>query len=436
MSAYRELSLECDIVLYTQLLDKDATDLELTSEFMSEGNPVVCNFAYVNQNSALTNAVLEKVPDEELKNLDFQISPEDSQNPGSIRKRKYEALNGRLLYRGWILIWADNVPDEMPAYESSLLKLSPGRFFSKDVKHAVYIEQNFHVSPKADDIIFLAHEMSRDYLEPRVIKRKNRPKAKFLVPPEPKRRAVILVPELKFQDAANARRLPSDEKITIYEATRFMRFEIGEETPLGKEPAAIKRQREFYERVKGYTNPDSARSPTEPTHKFEMKKWVRTRWVAHDLTTDESRTDVRCPWYKEHILWETPLDQLSLTYVLEVLNSQRKFDHEEPDDTAQKHLAEGLGLKRMLTDAFEWIALNKDENRQYSPHEQMQMLPYELDFVTDEKKQQLWPTHGGSARNNKEPLLFVRIISDRIMALARKTWNADKKHGKHKIKTK
>lgn len=461
LSLVQSLTQECDIVLYTQHFDKGASDLDLSSEFMEEGDPLVCNFAFINQDSNLTNSVIEKVPDQELKNLDFELLPgEDLNQPGSIRKRKYMALNGRLLYRGWILIWVKDLPDELHPYEESLLKLSPGRFFHSDVKTAVFIDQQFRVSPKADDIAFLAHEMYRKAWDPKVMKRKNGPKAKYLMPAEPERLAAILLPQLKYQDSVDAERLPPEEKISVYEATRFMRFEVGEKTPLGKEPHSIKMQREFYERVKTYLNPDNARSLSEPSYKFELKNWVRTRWVAHDMTTDASRLQVRCPWYEEHVLWGTPLDQVSFAYVIEKLDLQRRIVHNEPDESVQKDLVEKMEMKKSFSDTFEWIALETDANKQYSSFSELQVLPSTIEFVTDGKKQQIisenvqdFPhdvahvnavegdakdnkveirQHGHHHHQHKHPLFFVRIISDKVMAFARKAWNDDKKvHSKH-----
>lgn len=414
----QSLSEECDIVLYTQDLDAKTVDLELHSEFMDEGSPLVCNFAFVNGESQLVRSVIDRVPEGELANLGFEMTAEDENLPGGMWARKQEKLNGRLLYRGWILVWTVNTPSVLSTLEEYFLKLSPGRLFHSDVETAVFIDQSFGVSPSADDVEFLAHEMHRPKYHARVVKRKTRPKAKFLLPPEPERQAVVLMSELKYQDSSDAERLSPDEKISTYEATRFMRYSNGEE-PLGKEPQKIKMQREFYDRLRSSINPDNGRAPSEPVHKFEMKHWVRSRWVAHDLSYDESRL-LRCDWYQEHVLWGAGLDQLSFAYVMAKAEMSRKLARNEPDDTVQKHLAEKTEMKKLLSDTFEWHALDTDQNSRYSPFEEMSILPFELDNLDN------WEP-AASTFDDSRPALFARILSDRIMAYARKSWGHSKK---------
>lgn len=417
----QELTEECDVVLYTQNFGKDATDISLQSEFIEEGHPLVCNFAFINSDSELVETVIEKVPDSELGKLGFELTPEDANRPGGIKARKHDKLNGRLLYRGWILIWTTDTPEDLATSEKFLLKLSPGRLFHKDVKAAVFIDHEFGVSPRADDILFLVHEMSRKPWSSRVVKRKTRPKAKFMLPAEPQRRAVVLMSELKYQDSSEAERLSSDERITTYEATRFMRYSNGEE-PLGKEAPAIKLQREFYDRLRTMINPDHARGPGEPLHKFELSHWVRSRWVAHDMSHAESR-QLRCEWYQEHVHWENDLDQLSFAYVMKKLELDRKLEYGEPDEVVQKQLSEKTEMKKLLSDTFEWHALKTEQNKLYSPFKEMQVLPYDMDYT--EERELTGPTTEDHPEGPDLPL-FVRVISDRIMAYARKSWNMPK----------
>jgi hypothetical protein len=419
----QELTEECDIVLYTQNFDKTATDLFLQTEFLEDIKPLVCNFAFIAGESKLVETVIAKVPDNELKKLGFDPSPEDARNPKTYKERKYEKLNGRLLYRGWILIWTKDTPADLPIHDKFLLKLSPGRLFHKDVKSAVFIDQAFGVSPTSDDIQFLVQETYRKAWKPRVVKRKQRPKAKFLLPAEPQRRAIVLMSELKFQDSSKSERLSPDEKISTYEATRFMRFSNGED-PLGKEPPNVRLQREFYDRLRATINPDYARGPGEPLHKFELNAWVRSRWVVHDMAHEESR-QFRCEWYQEHVLWENDLDQLSFAYVMAKLELDRKLAHKEPDEVIQKHLTEKTEMKKLLSDTFEWRALKTEQNRLFSPYEEMQILPYDMEYAEERALK--------SAKTADEPEgphtpLFVRIISDRIMAYARKSWSKAKRH--------
>lgn len=415
-SVLEEVTAGCDIVLYTQELGRDITDLRLHSEYMTEGEPLICNIALVSVESPLVQQVIQKVPDSELQKLGVVPNPSDQVNPGAFHKRKVTHLNGRLLFRGWILVWPEETPAQVPVTETALIKLTPSGFLSKDVQYALYIDQTFTVSPSIADIHFLVSEMRREAWPVRLVKRKTRPKAKFVLPPEPARRAVLLLSELKYQASSDAERLPSDTKISVYEATRFMRFEMGED-PLGKEPPRIKLQREFYERLPSLLNRDLMRPSSEPAHKWEFANWARTRWVLHDLQLEEAR-ELRCDWYREEVGWQSGLDQLSLAAVLARRGLYRKLHNNEPDETIQKALSEKTGMKKLLSDTFEWDALETEANKQYSPYEEMKILPYEIDYEVEEPEENI--------DAEKPAQLFVRVMSDRIMSFARKTYN-DKK---------
>ncbi len=414
----QDLTEDCDIVLYTNNFDKEATDLTLQSEYLEGSKPQICNLAFVRGGTELVESVIKKVPDSELSRLGVETTPDDANEPIALMAQKQDKLNGRLLYRGWILIWTHNAPDTLSSAEQYLLKLSPGKLFHSDVKSAVFIHQSFGVSPRADDVLFLVHEMERDPWKARIIKRKNRPKAKFLVPSEPQRKAVILMSELKKQDSSASERLAPEERITTYEATRFMRFSNGEE-PLGKEPPEIKLQREFYDRVRASINPDHARGPSDPLHKFELSHWVRSKWVGHDLVHEESR-QLRCDWYQEHIFWGSDLDQLSFAYVMQKLELDRKLEHNELDETAQKQVQERTEMKKLLSDTFEWHALKLPQNKLYSNYELMQILPFDMDNT---EERELLHHVADVKEDGPDMPLYIRILSDRIMAYARKSWS-------------
>ena len=412
----QEVTEGCGIVLYTQELGREVSDLRLHSEYMDDGDPLICNFAFVSRESPLVESVMKKVPDTELKKLGVHPNFAYEDKPHEFHEHKLDKLNGRLLFRGWILLWPDETPATIPEWESSLIKLTPGALFSKDVKHALFIDQSFNVSPSISDIQFLVGEMHRQAWPSRLVKRKQRPKAKFLLPPEPERRAVLLLSELKYQDSSQSDRLPSDTTISVFEATRFMRFELGEE-PIGKEPTEIKNQRDFYERLSSVINREYLRSSTEPVHKYQLNHWARTRWVLHDLELEESR-QLRCDWYQEHVDWGTQLDQLSFAFIMAKRELKRKIVNGEPDESIQKAINEKTEMKKLLSDTFEWHALLTEQNVEYSPYEEMKMLPYEIDFV---------PPDDASTIDPSKPVpLFARIISDRLMAYARKTWNDEK----------
>lgn len=406
----------CDIILYTQVFGKDVEDLELTSEYMDEGDPLICNFAFVSSTSKLVETVIHKVPNVELANLGVAPRPEDLGKVGAIQERKLEKLNGKLLYRGWVLIWKDT-PEPLPKTDDFLLKLSPGRLFSKDTLYAVFIDPGFAVSPTADDVKFLVHEMHRSAWEQRTVRRKAQPKARFRLPAEPERRAMILMSQLKYQYSKEMERLPADSKISAYQATKFIRYENGE-THLGKEPAEVKLQREFYERIPSIVNRDPLRSPLEPLYQYSIKDWARSRWVVHDMTREEAR-ELRCDWYQEHIQWGSGLDQLSFAHVMAKRELERRMIFEEPDDHARKAFADKTEMRKLLTDSHEWYPMQTEQNKYFCAHDELEVLPYEQ----GDAKKENGALEVLEPPPNNEAALFVRIVSDRIMSFARKAWN-------------
>lgn len=415
LEVFREVTEGCDIVLYTHQLGKDVSDLRLQAEYMEEGDPLICNVAVVSRESPLVESVIHKVPDDQLIKLGVKPSPRDQGRPDAFHQRKISQLNGRLLFRGWVLIWpADETPDPLHEQDAALLKLTPNAFFAADVKYALYIDQTFTASPSLRDIQFLVSEMQRSHWPTRLVKRKTAPKAKFVLPAEPNRRAAILLSELKYQDSSTAERLPPDTNIEVFEATRFMRYELGEE-PLGKEPFALKLQREFYQKLPSVINRDQMRSSTVASYKFDMSRfWARTRWVFHDMRLEEAH-QLRCDWYQEHIHWGTRLDQLSFSFIMARRDVERRIAHMEPDDNVLKPMHENIEMKKLLSDTFEWHSMQTEQNKRFSPYEEIKVLPYGISYNLEAEQFHHY--------QGQEAPLFARIISDRTLSLARKEWN-------------
>jgi hypothetical protein len=426
-SISQESSEGCDIVLYTQLWGSHVEDLALKSEYMEDGNPLICNYAFVSRDSGLVKSVIDKVPDTELERFGVVTSARDSK--ASLEEQKLDKLNGRLLYRGWVMLWTTaNQP--VSNADKSLLKLSPGRFFAEQVKFALYIEPNLPVAPTSRDIRYLVNQMHRDPLPTRAQKTK-KPEAKYKLPPEPERRAIILMPQLRMQDSKNskARDIPSDvsRKLSIKMAAKYMRYEHS----VRRESSGMKRQREFYDTLLKHVNgasKDFLHPPDEPVYRLTFTDyWVRTRWVLHDLKLPESR-QLRCEWFQEHLQWvsaadSSSLDQLSFAAVMAKRELQRRTLLQEPDDLVLHKLSSLTDTKTKLTDAFEWHPAyfpNADNNntRQdfdtQSLYKLNRLAYHSFDVLPRDKKRDT----GG-----RRPALYVRIMSDRSMSWARKTWN-------------
>ena len=434
----------CNIVLYTQSLGYNVEDLELHAEFMDDADlpadkKLICNFAFVPRESHLVASVIAKVPAEQLAK--FGIKPKVTDSGKDMMERKLDGLNGRLLYRGWILLWVRGATEELSVTDKSLLKLSPGKLFAPDVGRAVFMEENFSVSPNLDDVSFLVGELNRKPFPKRTLKKDIHTKGqlgkeivqrkKFRLPPEPRRRAAILFAPLRIpndpDDLTVKRYKYGDRVMTVHDAAKFMVHELGTDVA---DKEATRRQREFYEKVPSYINRNNElRSPQEPWYRFSIHHWVRTRWVVHDTHLGESRL-LRCDWYQEHLGWGTELDQLSFAQVMAVRELKRRIAHNEPDDHVKTFIEQHPHLKD-LTDSYEWYPMETDANQLYrEPVQWTSSLP---DHVTAEDD--LSVEEEMEKEDSKEPVpLYVRIMSERVMAASRKVWARARKHRKKKHK--
>ncbi len=423
----------CEIVLYTQSLGYNVKDLTLHAEYVDEphhNEKMVCNFAFVPRESTLVATVTSKVPNDQLAK--FGISP---QVGGDMKARKLDGLNGRLLYRGWILLWMKGATKELRTADQTLLKLSPSRLFHSDVGRAIFMEENFSVSPTLEDVNFLVGEMNRKPFPKRTLKKDVKVRTaygaevvqrkKFRLPAEPRRRAAILFVPLRIPndpDDATVRRYKNGEKkLTVYDAAKFMQYEL-EKDLADKESA--RKQREFYEKVPSYINrKNELRSIDEPWYRYNMRHWVRTRWVVHDVHLEEGRL-LRCDWYQEHLAWGTQLDQLSIAHVLAMRELKRRMAHQEPDDHVPTFIEKHPALKD-LTDSYEWHPMETDANQLYQePVQWISTLPDHLTVDDEAPIEEDEHEH----EESKEPVpLYVRIMSERVMAASRKMWSKGRK---------
>ena len=153
-----------------------------------------------------------------------------------------------------------------------------------------------------------------------------------------------------------------------------------------------------------------------------MKHWVRTRWVVHDVQLEEARL-LRCDWYQEHLTWGNQLDQLSFAHVMAVRELKRRIAHQEPDDHFKTFIQQHPQLKD-LTDSYEWHPMETDVNLLYrEPVQWNSLLPDHIVLEpADEAETSVPPI------DPTEPVpLYIRIISEHVMAAARRAWTKDQK---------
>lgn len=436
-----EVSEGCDIVLYTQSLGHNVKDMKLHSEYVEvprDKDKMVCNFAFVPRDSTLVSTVVSKVPNDQLAK--FGITP---QVGADMKTKKLDGLNGRLLYRGWILLWVKDATKPLSVADRTLLKLSPSRLFHSDVGRAIFMEENFSVSPTLEDVLFLVGEMNRKPLPKRTVKRDVKARTpygkevvqrkKYRIPPEPRRRAAILFAPLRIPNDPHDETVKGykngDKKMSVHDAAKFMRYELEIELT---EREGARKQREFYEKVPSYINRNNElRSINEPWYRYNLRHWVRTRWVVHDTHLQESRL-LRCDWYQEHLAWGTELDQLSVAHVLAMRELKRRIAHHEPDDHFATFFEKHPALKD-LTDSYEWYPMETDANQLYL--EPVQWTSTVPDHVTVEEDEAIVEEEEEPHENPKEPTpLFVRIMSERVMTASRKVFSKNRKPTKKKRK--
>jgi hypothetical protein len=429
----------CDIAMYTQMLGYNVEDAELHAEYMDDSDLdddelLVCNFAFVPRESDLVSLVTSKVPSEQLAK--FGIEPRSSDRSSrDLRERKLDVLNGRLLYRGWILIWVKDGVRELSAPDASLMKLSPSKFFHPSVRYGLFVEDNFKVSPNLDDVLFLVDQMHRQKLPTRSLKKEveiespNGPitkKVKISIPGEPARRAAILFAPLRYpniDDPIIEQYREGNRKLTMNHATKFMGYEVGYQ-PGEKESHSLRRQREFYDRILSNVNKQNElRSNFEPLYRFDMRHWIRSRWVLHDFTLEEARL-LRCDWYQEHVQWGNDLDQLSFAKIMGMRDINRRIAHKEPDDHVKSFVEEHPELHDLI-DSYEWHPMETEMKNLY--HEPVNWNSYHLASTKVTIGANGDPKEGEDLVGENAPL-YVRIMSERVMDISRKIWTKMRKN--------
>ena len=397
----RDLTEACTVVVYTAVGDVRVRDLaEIEYQLEDNANDqdddeLICNVALLPQSSVLVQSVIQQVPNANLVQLGVVPQPGDDSH--TLHNRKLDKLNGKLLYRGWILVWVDTTWTDAAA---SLLKLSPGRFWSSDVRYALYTDAKAALT--LQDVQFLVHQMQRP------AKEEARPAKQGLMhyrlPREPPRRALVLVSEHRLKPKKNSQ----SKTLTLKRAVSQWEADGTNKTMLLRQAALydhfdswINRQR----RERRYYKPQHA-----VPYRYQLTHWASTRWILHDLTHGH---DFRCEWY-EHVVSTQGSPGLALTHLLAVHEMERRSKFAEPDDHALQH-SRRWQFKKAVTDVSEWIPLAWEVNRPF-----VSSFRYRLDTTLSmaENEEEV-PT----TTEDTMPV-YVRVVSDRVLALARKAFLA------------
>jgi hypothetical protein len=418
----REVTEDCDAVLYTVSLGYNVKKLNMQTQYSDgeeqrkNGDPSLCTIAFVPTESRLVEHVIAKIPPGSLSKMHLDLS-EDSDYETKLKK-----LSGHLVHQGWLLIFVDGATSALSAEDIFLPKLSPRRLFHPSVRRAMFVDENFSSTPLPEDALFLTSEMSRGKIKKRTVIGPNEKgkKIKYKLPEEPPRTAVLMV--------APARDLPKEDlhHMPLKEVMKILVKEMGgkENDP---EPKDVRIQREFYDKARSLINSFDLRSLDNiARHRIQIKDFIRSRWVVHDLREEEGH-QLRCEWYREHVRWNTHFDQLSFAYVMAKRELTRKVITEQPLQTE----VEKTTLLQMVidakSDAKEWHPIFSGEGTTLPIHFSQiapEAIPQNLEDqheITEEAP---------DAATDVGNTFYVRIMSDPRMMEARKVWARSRKEAR------
>ena len=389
-----EVTEDCDVVLYTMSLGYDVESLNLETEY-SDGTEqegwmerTVCTIAYIPSESKLAKNVIEQIPPASLKKRGLTKK--------SPFEEKVEKLSGFLAHMGWVLILVPDAVDSLPSDVLYIPKLSPARLFHPTVRKSMFVDEQFTHTPYPDDAQFLSYETSRGILKKQTVTAQDKKgkKTKYIIPEQPERRAVLLVSPMRNIPQVSGDKMPLEDVA----GSLMKEIGLGDDEADSRELRDVDAQREFYELSRGFINSFDGRSPRYASHHvMEIQSFIRSGWVVHHLKLDEGH-QLRCQWYREHVDWNTHLDQLSFAYIMAKRDLVRKIITRQPLSKEMTTLDKIIKVK---TDAHEWHPIYTLEDAPQAVHHSEinpQAIPDNIvDLPEDEK----------SAEENGPPSFYV-----------------------------
>ena len=430
----RDVTDGCDIVFYSSALDINATDVPFETQYPSNTASFgdMCNVAFVSRDSPLVHSLVSSVGDTVLK--ERKLSPKSSVSS------RIERLNGRLFFRGWIIIFVPTPSQSIQPAVKSMIKLAPRRLFAASVSKAVYVEGNFTRPVSYVDALFLSTFLRREGSEARQILRQDASGQKhpLVFPPDPVRKAVMVAPIMKHPKLMVNASVDPSPNIGIKTAVKVMQLEAGLD-PLApeSEPPRLRRQSEFYQFVRSILNRKELRSNFEPNYLYDARHWITSSSLVHDFTSEEGR-ELRCRWLEEHTLWSNEYDQLSFAHVMAINKLERQLRRVEPDVySAEARLGRMSDSERVLyglinanVDWHQWHSILSDDEKagRTDPSQFISMDDVIADMIRVKK---LLPE-----RDINKTDYFVRIFLPDASALERQSFDKEMRRGKPLPRTK
>lgn len=351
----RELTEGCDTVFYTSTWNSSMAGLPIETSYLRNVTaiPEMCNLAFVPADSSLVQSVVSSVKESVLKSLGLSET--------SASKDRIKTLNGRLLHKGWILVFVESPSGELDASVKNLLKLSPRRIFASTVTKGVFVDGIFNKPAKPVDALFLTTMLRRDATKAKVYIRHGDDGRTYKIPfpAQPRRRAVMVAPIMRHPNLlVNATVNPSPN-IGMKTAVKVMMLEAGlDPSDPASAPSHFRRQMDSYQYAASILNRKELRSSFEPNYLYESRHWISSKSLVHDFTREEGR-QLRCEIYEEHSLWGNAYDQLSFSHVMATRKLRRQLHRDEPDAVDAKSRREkmtetDLVKERVVNSIVDW----------------------------------------------------------------------------------
>jgi len=352
----RELTDGCDLVFYSSTWNATITDLPIETNYLRNSSyyPEMCNIAFVPRESSFVHTIVSDVSESVLKSLKVTTKS------GPLDDR-IDALNGRLLHKGWILVFVGLPSVPIDSATKNLLKLSPRRLFASSVTKGVYVNGVFTKPAKSEDALFLSTFLRRDATKAKVYIRHedNGKMYKIPFPAYPRRRAMLVAPVMRHPTLMVNATVDPTPNIGIKTAVKVMLLEAGlDPSDPASVPSHLRHQLDHYQYAASVINRKELRSTFVPNYLYESRHWISSKTLVHDFTREEGR-QLRCELYEEHSLWGNEYDALSFSHVMATRTLRRQLHRDEPDAVEAKSRREkmtesDLVKERVVNGIVDW----------------------------------------------------------------------------------
>jgi nucleoside-diphosphate-sugar epimerase len=326
----------CAVALYSENFDLDILEQDAMRTSSKSKNAdlelLVCKVFFVRKKSDLVSMLISSLVSEKEKEGD-----NDSDTDSLL-----EEYNGNLQYKHWNIVWLDSKPRK--SADVLYAKMTPLHLFAESVIHAMYLDPYRRSPPPGtDEIMSIAKSMLAKQIKAKKKWIGTAPKRyQITIPKRPSRRAAIMAsyPEISKDFIKKLRQHVGDEReVMKYFSQIMMRFDLHKELPdmysssqndgqvVDRDVAARRKQMAYYDFVHKRLNKDlEFRDLTQyldlSDHKEAQQLLQRiemypifSQWVIHDLQLEAAR-ELRCDWFAEQMVWDTSLQDSSLSYIL------------------------------------------------------------------------------------------------------------------------